>query len=49
MMLDGLRQFRVAQREKRALLQVKCKEAEPQSAEGEGQKQCPAMWAWREK
>src|SRR5258708_29874962 len=37
MMLDSLRQFRVAQREKRALLQVKCKEAEPQSAEGEGQ------------
>src|SRR5229473_1528450 len=37
MMLDGLRQFWVAQREKRALLQVKCKEAEPQSAESEGQ------------
>src|SRR5260370_5954910 len=37
MMLDGLRQFRVAQREKWALLQVKCKEAEPQSAESEGQ------------
>src|SRR6266478_924198 len=37
MMLDSLRQFGVAQREKRALLQVKCKEAEPQPAEGKGQ------------
>src|SRR6266849_1156930 len=37
MMLDGLRQFRVAQGEKRALLQVESKKAEPQSAEGNGQ------------
>src|SRR5258708_12987696 len=37
MMLEGFGKFGVAQREKGALLQVKCKEAEPQSAEGEGQ------------
>src|SRR5438128_589662 len=37
MMLNGLRQFRIAQREKRALLQIECKETQPQSAEGDGQ------------
>src|SRR5882757_7652571 len=37
MMLDGLRQFGVAQREKRALLQIESKKTEPQSAETDGQ------------
>src|SRR4029077_13315926 len=37
MMLNGLRQFRVAQREKRALLQIEREESKPQSAEGDGQ------------
>src|SRR6267143_2494126 len=37
MVLDGLRQFRVAQREKRALLQIESKKTKPQSAEPKGQ------------
>src|SRR5260370_5833313 len=37
MVLNGLRQFRVAEREKRHLLQIESKKAKPQSAEGEGQ------------
>src|SRR5712692_6336650 len=37
MMLNGLRKIRVAQRQQRALLQVESKEAEPQSAERDGQ------------
>src|SRR5260370_35221667 len=37
MVLNGLRKFRVAEREKRHLLQIESKKAKPQSAEGEGQ------------
>src|SRR5216684_8425596 len=44
MMLDGLRQFRIAQREKRALLQIESKKAEPQSAEAEGQDNIQPGW-----
>src|SRR5260370_1278830 len=37
MVLNGLRQFRVTEGEKRHLLQIESEKAEPQSAEGEGQ------------
>jgi hypothetical protein len=37
MVLNGLRKIRISERQQRALLQVEGKEAEPQSAEGEGQ------------
>src|SRR5712692_230236 len=37
MLLNGLLEFRIADREKRTLLQVECKKTEPQSAECNGQ------------
>src|SRR6266700_1288845 len=44
MMLNGLRKFRVAEREKRPLLQIKSKEAEPQTAEGDRQNNVQPGW-----
>jgi hypothetical protein len=38
MMLNGLRKFRIAKRQKGILLQIESKESEPQSSESNGQK-----------